>query len=94
MAGGVSEWMRSAHMAQAFDTPVLPVWFSNLHVHLAAAVPHCLAVEYFMPSEGTFPFESLVCDPVPVVDGMIKMPERPGHGIEFSDSAVRKFRVG
>jgi len=94
MAGGISEWMRSAHTAQTFDTPVVPVWFHNLHIHLAAAVPNCLTVEYFLPSEGTFPFEELLEEPLPLHKGSIRVPDRPGHGIAFDAAKVAKYRMG
>ena len=93
MAGGISEWMRSAHMAQAFDMPVVPVWFHNLHIHLAAAVPHCLTVEYFLPSEGTFPFENLLKEPLPLMNGHLRVPDVPGHGMVFDEKKINEFRI-
>jgi D-arabinonate dehydratase len=93
MAGGVSECMRSAHTAQAFDLPVVPVWFHNLHIHLAATVPHCLTVEYFLPSEGIFPFETLLEEPLPLVNGNLRVPNRPGHGMIFNQQKVTQFQI-
>ena len=38
------------------------------------------------------PFEiRLTVDPVPVVNGMITAPERPGHGLRFKDEVRKEF---
>jgi hypothetical protein len=37
--------------------------------------------------------QDLWVDPVPVVDGMITAPERPGHGLAFRPEVLRDFRV-
>jgi len=37
--------------------------------------------------------EDLFVDPVPIVDGMITAPERPGHGLAFKPEILKDCRV-
>lgn len=93
VVGGISEWMKIAHMAAGWDLPIAPHWVANIHVHLVAAIPNGLTVEYFLPEQDVLNFERLVREPLQVKDGMIRVPQRPGHGIEFDEEAVERFRV-
>jgi len=93
--GGVSEWMRTARTAETFGLPVAPHWHANLHVHLAAATPNCLAVEHFALEKDIYNFETLVTPEtrIQVRDGQLIVPDRPGLGIEFDPAQVQKFTV-
>jgi L-alanine-DL-glutamate epimerase-like enolase superfamily enzyme len=35
----------------------------------------------------------LFVDPVPIIDGMITAPERPGHGLVFRPEILREYSV-
>ena len=93
--GGVSEWMRTARTAESFGVPVAPHWHANLHVHLAAAAPNCVAVEHFALEKDIYNFETLVTPEtrIQVRDGQLVVPGRPGLGIEFDPAQVQKFTV-
>lgn len=93
VAGGVTEWMKIAHMAAGWDVPVAPHWMANLHVHLLAAVPNGLTVEVFVLEEDVLNFERIVQEPLQPVKGMIRVPQRPGHGVELDDQAVARYRI-
>lgn len=85
--GGVTEWMRIAQMAHAFNLSVAPHFLMELHVHLAAAVPNALFVEHI-------PFlDRFLRHPLRVVDGFFEVPQRPGHGIEFDDDKSQAYLV-
>jgi len=45
-AGGVTPWMKIAGMAEAFNRPVVSHLLPEIHVHLVAAAPNGLVVEY------------------------------------------------
>jgi D-arabinonate dehydratase len=94
VCGGVTEWMRIAHMAAGEDVPIAPHWMANVHVQLVAAVPNGLTVEYFVLDEDVLNFERIVSEPLVPRDGMIPVPQRPGHGIVLDEGAVARFRVG
>jgi L-alanine-DL-glutamate epimerase-like enolase superfamily enzyme len=44
--GGVTQWMKVAGMAEAFNVSVVSHLIPEIHVHLIAAVPNGLTVEY------------------------------------------------
>lgn len=94
--GGVSEWMKVAHLAAAHDLTVAPHWNANLHAHLVAAVANGLTVEFFAVEEDIYNFEQLM-DPenrLQARDGMIRVPERPGIGVVLNPQMVEKYRIG
>lgn len=93
VAGGVTEWMRIAHMAAGWDVPIAPHWMANLHVHLLAAVPNGLTVEFFVLDEDVFNFERMVREPLRPENGLLQVPQRPGHGVELDDQALARFQI-
>jgi len=44
--GGITPWMKTAHLAETFDVAVCPHFLMELHVSLCAAVPNATWVEY------------------------------------------------
>jgi len=44
--GGVTPWLKVAHLAEAFNVAVCPHFLMELHVSLSAAVPNARWVEY------------------------------------------------
>jgi L-alanine-DL-glutamate epimerase-like enolase superfamily enzyme len=94
--GGISEWLKVAHLAAAHDYPVAPHWNANVHVHLLAAVPNGLTIEFFDLDEDIYNFERLI-DPenrLVVKSGLIRVPERPGIGVVLNPQVVEQFRIG
>lgn len=84
-AGGITQWLKIAGMAEAYNLPVVSHLVPEIHVHLIAAVPNGLTVEY-MP--WTFPlFEEV---PVPV-KGELAVPKKPGLGLKFDEAALKRF---
>lgn len=96
VVGGVSEFLRVAHAAEAFDLPIAPHWHANLHAHLAAALPGTLAVEHFDLGKDIYNFEVLVTEDtrLEAVDGRVRLTDRPGLGIELDEAAVRRYELG
>jgi L-alanine-DL-glutamate epimerase-like enolase superfamily enzyme len=93
--GGVTEWMRVAHAAETFGVPVAPHWHANLHVHLAAAVTNCIAIEHFALDKDIYNFEALLTEETRLVfaDGALQVPQRPGLGIEFDPESVNRYEL-
>ena len=76
--GGIANWMKVAAMAEAFHLPVVSHLFPEIHVHLIAAIPNGLTVEYM-------PWSFRLFEEVPVpVKGELVVPTKPGLGLEFS----------
>src|SRR5436189_3350015 len=60
-SGGITNWLKIAGMAEAFNLPVVSHGVPEIHVHLVGAVPNGLTVEY-MPR--LFPLWQAVRAPV------------------------------
>ena len=85
--GGVTQWMKVAGMAEAFNKPVASHLVPEIHVHLIAAVPNGLVVEY-MPWTWR-----LFDDPPMPENGEIKVPTGAGLGLKFAPDLFEKFGV-
>jgi len=94
--GGVTEWLRVAHAADAFGFQVAPHWHANLHAHLAAAVPNALAIEHFDLGKDIYNFERLLTEQsrLHVRDGAAHLSDRPGIGVEFDEATVARYEQG
>ncbi len=96
-AGGLTEVLKIAHMAQAANMPIAP------HIHgsavaVAAAVHLLGAVRNGSMAETVFPAHALMTDLVrePLTvdrNGDIELPERPGLGVELDPKVLKKVRL-
>lgn len=75
--GGVSEFLRVAHLASGFDIPVSSHLFSHTSLQILGAVPNAIYLEY-MPW-----FSELYQEQIEIEDGRVVVPERPGWGFTF-----------
>jgi D-arabinonate dehydratase len=94
VVGGISEWLKIAHMAACRDIPLAPHWVADIHVHVGAATPNVMALEYFHPGVGVLNFDQLLADKLEFEDGEIVVPERPGHGIRLDLDKVNYYKLG
>lgn len=92
VAGGITEWLKIAHHAASYGIPLAPHWFADLHVHLVAATPNAIWVEYFVGTS-ILNIMRLFRTTLEVKDGFISLPQRPGLGIELDDEAVERFAL-
>ena len=76
--GGISNWLKVAALAEAFNLPVVSHLLPEIHVHLVSAIPNGLTVEYM-------PWSFRLFEEVPEpVNGELIVPSKPGLGLEFS----------
>jgi L-alanine-DL-glutamate epimerase-like enolase superfamily enzyme len=86
--GGITQWMKVAGMAEAFNVPVVSHLIPEMHVHLIAAIPHGLTVEYM-------PWTLRLFEETPAIeDGNIVVPQKPGLGLKFDAATLKKYQVG
>ena len=90
--GGVTEWMKVAHMAHAFNLPIAPHAVQLVHLHLACATPNLRVVEYLGVSEET---DKLFYTEFPEPKNGMWSPyhDKPGLGLELNPKAVEQYRV-
>ena len=96
-AGGLTESLKIAHMAQAWHLPFAPhIHGSAVAVaaaaHMLGAVPNASMAEMVFPAHPLM--AELVKEPL-VVDstGHIELTDRPGLGIELDPEVVTKYQV-
>ena len=86
--GGVTEFMRVGHMAQAWDLPVSPHLYSEPSLQLCGALRNCDLLEYM-------PWSALLFnEKIAFRDGLAEIPDRPGLGFSFDLDALERYRVG
>jgi D-arabinonate dehydratase len=90
--GGVTEFMKVAALAQAHDLPVSPHGKQDVHIHLVAAVPNGLTLEFYRGSTDPM-WDKMFLHALQVEDGFVSPPDRPGMGLELNDEALAPYRV-
>jgi L-talarate/galactarate dehydratase len=85
--GGITQWLKVAAMAEAFDLPVVSHLIPEVHVHLVAGIPNGLTVEYM-------PWTLRLFEETPALEnGEIVVPDKAGLGLAFDKEALSTFQV-
>ena len=85
--GGITPWLKVAHLAETFNVEVCPHFLMELHVSLAAAIPNGRFVEY-IPQ-----LRAITTTEMAVQDGHAVVPNTPGIGIDWDRDAMDDRRV-
>ncbi len=88
--GGITEWLKVAHMAHAFNLEITTHSLPILHAHVGMATPNLKLVEYGRV-EHTYDF--WFKDAPKPENGRLKPFDRPGHGLELDPDVVAKYSV-
>jgi L-alanine-DL-glutamate epimerase-like enolase superfamily enzyme len=84
-AGGITQWLKIAAMAEAFNLPVVNHLYPEISVHLVAAIPRGLTVEYM-------PWSARLYEEVPLPrNGELTVPDKPGLGLTFDKDACKRY---
>ena len=86
--GGVTPFMKIAHLAEAFNLPVTSHGAHDVTVHLLAACPN----RSYLEAHG-FGLERYIAEPLAIEEGFAKAPSRPGHGISFDWQGLENLRA-
>jgi L-talarate/galactarate dehydratase len=85
--GGITQWLKVAGMAEAFNLPVVSHLLPEIHVHLIAGIPNGLTIEYMPWTLGLF-------EETPIMeDGHLVVPLRPGLGLTFDAAAIKRYQL-
>ncbi|MAQ85012.1 MAG: mandelate racemase [Maritimibacter sp.] len=85
--GGITPWLKVAHMAECHGLAVAPHFLMELHASLVCAVRNGVWVEY-IPQ-----LDDIVGDRLRIVDGYAHAPETPGLGIDWNEDEVARRAV-
>jgi L-alanine-DL-glutamate epimerase-like enolase superfamily enzyme len=86
--GGITPWLKVAHMAEAHNVAVCPHFLMELHVSLSAAVPNGRYVEY-IPQ-----LDEITHSRMSIKDGRAVPSDEPGLGIEWDHAAIEAMAIG
>lgn len=89
--GGITEWLKIAHLAEAWGRRVAPHFLQELSVHLLCGVSNGLILESVegggLAEVGLLPERALISD------GWSRPTEVPGHGLSFDIANLSQFEV-
>ncbi|MDH5410485.1 MAG: mandelate racemase/muconate lactonizing enzyme family protein, partial [Alphaproteobacteria bacterium] len=85
--GGITPWLKTAHLAETYNIDVCPHFLMELHVALCAAVPNARWVEY-IPQ-----LDDLTTAPMKIENGYAWPSERPGLGIDWDRDKLARSRL-
>ena len=89
VVGGVTEWMKVAALASAYDLPVASHYFHDVHVHLMAAVPNALMAEYFPLDLDIMVFDAVVKRAFEAGERLSARPPAPrGLGMDLDEEKL------
>jgi L-alanine-DL-glutamate epimerase-like enolase superfamily enzyme len=86
--GGITVFMKVAHLAEAFNLPVTLYGAHDLTVHLLAAMPNRSYLDVH-----EFGSDRYIGQPITITEGNALAPDRPGRGVASDWAALRKIRA-
>ena len=86
--GGITPWLKVAHLAETFNVPICPHFLMEIHVGLCAAVPNAAWVEY-IPQ-----LDDVTTSRLKIEGGYAWPSDAPGLGIAWDEKALAARRVG
>lgn len=86
--GGVTPWLEVARTAREANLPVTTHGVHDLQVHLLAAAENASYLEVH-----GFGLERFMSEPLVLEAGLVRAPDRPGHGIELDWKALAAHRA-
>ena len=85
--GGVTGWQRAAELARARRINMSSHLYPEVSAHLLAVTPTAHWLEYVDWAN------SILAEPLRIVDGNAIVSSVPGNGLAWDDKAIRKYRM-
>lgn len=85
--GGITPWLKVAHMAEAFNVNICPHFLMELHVSLCCAIPNSKWLEY-IPQ-----LDSITQSQIVINDGYAKPSTKAGIGIDWDFDLIKTQRI-
>ena len=96
--GGITEWMKTAAMAQCRNLDIIPHCVQEIHVTTCACAHNSPFAEYFLPEHPQQQFISELFigmkEGLTVETGCIRPLELPGLGLIYDPEIVKHYKVG
>ncbi len=84
--GGITPWLKTAHLAETFNVPICPHFLMELHVALCCAVPNAPWLEY-IPQ-----LDAIAGGGLRIEEGWAYPSDEPGLGIAWDWDAIAAMR--
>ena len=84
--GGITPWLKIAHLAETFNVSVCPHFLMEIHLGLCCAVPNAAWLEH-IPQ-----LDDITLSRIAIVDGYATPSAQPGLGIEWNWPALERMR--
>ena len=85
--GGITPWLKAAHLAEAFNVKAAPHFLMEIHVSLCAAVPNAIYVEH-IPQ-----LQAITRSGILIENDCAVAPNTIGLGIDWDFDAIRGLAV-
>ena len=85
--GGVSGWLKTAALAEAYRKPLSSHLYHEVSAHLMRVTPTADYLEWMNW------VDPLLVEPYRIKDGHLVIPERPGAGLQFNRDVIDRYRV-
>jgi L-alanine-DL-glutamate epimerase-like enolase superfamily enzyme len=85
--GGITPWLKVAHLAETFNVQVAPHFLMELHLPLLCAIPNGLYLER-IPQ-----LRAITTSDITIRDGHAEVPRTPGLGIDWDPEAIEALTV-
>lgn len=85
--GGITPWLKIAHLAEAFNVTICPHFLMELHLPLVCAVPNAKWLEY-IPQ-----LDSVTHKGINIANGLAKPSDDPGLGIDWDLDAIKAMEL-
>jgi len=82
--GGITPWLKVAHMAEAMNIAVCPHFLMELHISLVCAIPNSWMLEY-IPQ-----LDAITTSRLDIRNGLAFPSSEPGLGIDWDWDAIRR----
>ncbi|WP_416369802.1 mandelate racemase/muconate lactonizing enzyme family protein [Tritonibacter mobilis] len=86
--GGITPWLKVAHLAEAHNVMVCPHFLMELHLPLVCAVPNAKWLEYIPQLDG------VTRQNMQISDGEAVPSDEPGLGIDWDWDAITAQEIG
>ena len=91
--GGVTEFLKVAHQALAQGITVVPHAYSELHIHLACALPQIDIIEYFEPNSDIVNINKILNNSSIAENGYLMCADEPGLGFKVDESKIDFYKI-
>jgi L-alanine-DL-glutamate epimerase-like enolase superfamily enzyme len=86
--GGITPWLKVAHLAETFNVQVCPHYLMEIHLGLCCAIPNATWLEH-IPQ-----LDDITRSRIPIKDGYAVPSAQPGLGIDWDWNAIERRRSG